>query len=183
MGKITIRNMELKDIDAVDKIRQKSWLDSYVNEGQGVTADLINDYFDYRLKKVDRAEKVARILSRINNPSCFYKVATDKNKKVVGFIFAEKTSPTQATLGSLYLEPSYIGKGNGRLLMDGFIDWLGSRVNCDLFVVGYNKRAIDFYKKYGFEISSNKPTKEAHLDDTHPLVDKMKVIRMTRKTN
>lgn len=182
MNKITMRKMELKDIDAVDKIRQKSWLDSYVSKEQGVTADLINDYFDYRHKNGNRAEKVARILSRINNPSCFYKVAIDKNNKLVGFIFAEKTSPTQATLGSLYLEPSYIGKGNGRLLMEAFIDWLGN-LECDLFVVGYNNRAIDFYKKYGFGISSNKPTKEAHLDDTHPLVEKMKVIRMTRKTN
>ena len=183
MNKITNRNMQLKDIDAVDQIRQKSWVDSYVSVEQGVTADLINDYFAYRRKKGNPAEKIKRIQAMIDDTNIYTKVAQNQNDKVIGMIIGEKTSPTLATLRSLYLEPSYIGKGNGRLLMDGFIEWQGNGFECDLFVVGYNKRAIDFYKKYGFEISSNKPTKEAHLDDTHPLVDKMKVIRMTRKTN
>ena len=65
--------------------------------------------------------------------------------------------------------------------MDGFIEWLGKSVECELFVVNYNERAIKFYEKYGFKIASDKPIKEAHLDDSHPLVAKMLVIKMIRQ--
>ena len=65
--------------------------------------------------------------------------------------------------------------------MDGFMKWLGKGIVCELFVVSYNKRAINFYNKYGFVIVSNKPNQESHLDATHPLVSKMPVIKMVGK--
>lgn len=181
MNKIIIRHMKLEDVDAVDKVRQKSWLDSYVSTERGVTAELINDYFTHRQKKQNKAEKLKRIQTEIDDVNTYTKVATSQDGLVVGMIFGKKTSASEATLGALYLEPSYIGKGNGRLLIDGFIEWLGESVECNLFVVGYNKRAIDFYKKYSFQETSDEPATEPHLDTTHPLVAKMLVIKMTRK--
>ena len=88
---MTIRNMQLGDISSVDKIRQHAWVDSYVSKEHGVSADLINDYFSYRRTKQDREEKVARILAFINDPNFFAKIAINERKKVVGFIFGEKT--------------------------------------------------------------------------------------------
>ena len=181
MNTIYIREMKLEDVDAVDRVRQNSWVDSYESKEHSVSADLINDYFAYRRKKQNKAEKLKRIQTKLDNVNTYTKVATSEDGRVVGMIFGKKTSATEATLGALYLEPSYIGKGNGRLLMDGFIEWLGKSVECELFVVNYNERAIKFYKKYGFEIASDKPIKEAHLDDSHPLVAKMLVIKMIRQ--
>jgi ribosomal protein S18 acetylase RimI-like enzyme len=181
MNKLIIKDMTTSDIDAVDDMRQLSWVDSYINEEFGVSADLINDYFAYRRKKQNKQDKINKIKDSISDPNKYCKVAKDEDGKVVGFIFGEKTSPTQSSLGALYLEPSLIGKGNGKLLMDGFMKWLGEGVECELFVVCYNIRAINFYKKYGFVIVSNKPAQESHLDASHPLVSKMLVIRMVRK--
>lgn len=173
--------MKLEDVDAVDRVRQNSWVDSYESKEYAVSPDLINDYFAYRRKKQNKAEKLNRIKAELDDINAYTKVATSEDGRVVGMIFGKKTSATEATLGALYLEPSYIGKGNGRLLMDGFIEWLGKGVECDLFVVNYNERAIKFYEKYGFEIASTEPAKELHLDDSHPLVAKMLVIKMIRQ--
>lgn len=164
MNKIIVREMELKDINAVDKVRQNSWLDSYVSAERGVTAELINDYFTHRQKKQNKAEKLKIIQTELDDVNTYTMVATIEDGRVVGMIFGKKTSASEATLGALYLEPSYIGKGNVRLLVDGFIEWLGKGVECVLFVVGYNKRAIDFYKKYGFQETSDEPATEPHLD-------------------
>ncbi|MBP9812860.1 GNAT family N-acetyltransferase [Candidatus Saccharibacteria bacterium] len=173
--------MKLEDVDAVDRVRQNSWVDSYESKEYAVSPDLINDYFAYRRKKQNKAEKLNRIKAELDDINAYTKVATSEDGRVVGMIFGKKNSATEATLGALYLEPSYIGKGNGRLLMDGFIEWLGKGVECDLFVVNYNERAIKFYEKYGFEIASTEPAKELHLDDSHPLVAKMLVIKMIRQ--
>ena len=181
MNTIYIREMKLEDVDAVDRVRQNSWVDSYESKEHAVSAELINDYFAYRRKKQNKAEKLKRIQTELDNVNTYTKVATSADGRVVGMIFGKKTSATEATLGALYLEPSYIGKGNGSLLVDGFIEWLGKSVECELFVVNYNERAIKFYEKYGFKIASDKPIKEAHLDDSHPLVAKMLVIKMIRQ--
>ncbi len=181
MSKLTVQEMTLNDIDAISKIRQSAWVETYISEENDISAELINDYFAYRRKKQNKQEQINKIKDSISDPNKYFKVTKDEHGQVVGFIFGEKTATNRAILGSLYLEPRLIGKGNGRLLMDGFLKWLGKGVECELFVVSYNNRAINFYKKYGFVIESHEPTKEAHLDATHPLVSKMPVIKMVRK--
>ena len=183
MSKLTVQEMTLDDIDSISKIRQSAWLETYTSEENDISAELINDYFAYRHKKQNKQEQINKIKDNISDANKYFKVAKDEQGQVVGFIFGEKTATSRAMLGSLYLEPKLIGKGNGRLLMDGFIKWLGEGLECELFVVSYNKRAINFYNKYGFVIVSNKPTQESHLDATHPLVSKMPVIKMVRKAD
>ena len=181
MSKLTVQEMTLNDIDSISKIRQSAWLETYTSEENEISLELINDYFAYRRKKQNKQEHINKIKDSISDANKYFKVAKDGQGQVVGFIFGEKTANNRAILGSLYLKPRLIGKGNGRLLMDGFVKWLGKGLECELFVVSYNNRAINFYKKYGFVIESHEPTQEAHLDATHPLISKMPVIKMVRK--
>ena len=76
--------------------------------------------------------------------------------KIVGF-YAYAVYPTLVKLKSLFVLPSHIGKGLGRLLMHHFLDQ-ASAAPLDTIVLDADPHAEEFYRRFDFQTVSLKPT-------------------------
>ena len=63
-------------------------------------------------------------------------------------------------IAAIYLLPEYWGEGYGGNLMNFSLDFLSGAgyESIAIWVLEENNRAINFYKKYGFDFDENKKT-------------------------
>jgi diamine N-acetyltransferase len=118
----------------------------------------IHDDLDYY---VDKTFNPAAVKRDIEQASHHYFVAENSDGITVGCI---KLAPADLPLAlgvagaveitRFYLLPGYIGKGVGALLMHQAIDWCRRHraISMWLHVYKGNQSAINFYKKWQFEI-------------------------------
>ena len=89
------------------------------------------------------------------------KAATSENQMLVcafiegrlgGFLISTRHAADNREIDWMMVHPSHHGLGVGASLMRAGIDWLDARQPQWLNVVAHNDRAINFYRKFGFEI-------------------------------
>lgn len=108
-------------------------------------------------------------LEILNNKDAFFIIAKD-GKEMVGYILAFKRMPsdnpifkkrTYASIEDLAVRTNHQKRGIGTLLMNKLEEQLKiSDVNdIELNVWSFNQNAIDFYKKKGYEVFSQKMRK------------------------
>ena len=71
---------------------------------------------------------------------------------LVGFMIATRHDPEDLELDWLMVDPRHHGTGLAGCLMEAGIKWLGERRPIWLTVLKHNRRAIGFYRRFGFEI-------------------------------
>ncbi|MBP7775137.1 MAG: GNAT family N-acetyltransferase [Candidatus Saccharimonas aalborgensis] len=153
--------------DEANAMRLQSWLDTYVNESEGVT----REWIESRNQRQTTNEARKRRIERLNNPHTMAWVALDENGGVIGMTSPYIDDEGTQHVGSLYVEQGWHGKGVGAALMQKVIDWFDPRKPIELGVVNYNERAKAFYRKWGFE---EVPGSKTLLDSKIPEV---KMIR------
>ena len=138
------------DDDGIRYVQHQTWLATYPNEELGITREDINA----RFVNVDRATLSRRITNkqRINtDPSQHIWIAKEE-QNIVGFCIAIKET-FSGHVQAIYVLPAYQGRGIGRGLLQTALDWLGDRWPVTLAVATYNKKAMAFYRTFGFEIN------------------------------
>jgi ribosomal protein S18 acetylase RimI-like enzyme len=73
-------------------------------------------------------------------------------ERLAGFMIATRHDPEDLELDWLMVDPAYHGTGVAGLLMEAGIAWLGSGRPIWLTVIKHNRRAIGFYRRFGFDI-------------------------------
>lgn len=168
--KVTIREASFEDLLAIRKMHAKSWLVAYPNDEAGVSEDWVRE----RVSKWTTPEGIEKSKEHFKdvfgNPNHFYRIATT-GEEVVGLVHVSRDNNKQH-LDALYIDESEYGSGLAQELMELADDWLDPSLPTDLEVASYNKRAIRFYEKCGFEIVPN---------SEHLFADKMPVLDMIRK--
>lgn len=168
----TLEEMTVDTIDAATLSRKQSWLDTYVNEGLGVTKEWIEKYFVDKLSPDAHEARKERFLKGKNDGAFNAWVARSEQGEVIGSTtFFVKEDGTQE-LASIYVDTAWHGTGVGAQLIEKVIAWFDSSKPIELGVVTYNERAKAFYRKWGFEEIPNSETKFADL---------LPEIRMIRK--
>lgn len=78
------------------------------------------------------------------------------NERIAGFMIAAKNTPNEARILMFAVEKKYRGKGVGFYLMKDFLTFCGRNgfVSVKLEVKTDNEQAINFYKKFGFVVTS-----------------------------
>ena len=76
-----------------------------------------------------------------------------------GFVVATVHGSDDLELDWLMVHPDFHGSRVGALLMQAGIDWLGADRPIWLNVIRRNRRAISFYRKFGFEIDPEARTR------------------------
>lgn len=128
-------------------VYRDSWIGTYPNIELGITeedlltrftnvSDLENEWRTHILGSKDRSIWIVKI----------------QTNKIFGFCIARKGNESNE-LEYLYLLPDIQGKGLGHQLITKALEWM--QTSKPVFLVGaaYNHKAIQFYKKYGFELS------------------------------
>jgi ribosomal protein S18 acetylase RimI-like enzyme len=145
---IRIRPAKPKDILDILEIRQQTWLDTYQSRKYRVSSKDV-------LKMTEiNSKRILRLKSQLTRKKSKTWVAEVKGR-IVGFARAGKYFTKPNYVGSLYVLPAFQRKGIGVELMKKMFSWFRKGNSIALRVAVYNKKAINFYKKFGFEIRKN----------------------------
>ena len=114
--------------------------------------DMLEIQLNWESKKT--REEIETVM---NDPAKIIFLAENDDNETVGFIVGAVSKGIQDNEGLLdiYIMEQYRGKGIGTELMDTIFDWFRSE-NCKSVMINAysdNKKAIEFYKKYGLELS------------------------------
>ena len=130
------------EMDEKGYVHWKSWHETY--------KDIMPD--DY-LKSIT-LEKCIKMAHKFPQNTLLLK--SDGN--VVGFSCIGKNCDTENTneIIAIYLLKEYQGKGLGYALMNKSLSMLPPNARIILWVLNDNEKAINFYKKVGFDFNGNK---------------------------
>ena len=70
--------------------------------------------------------------------------------EVVGFYALEWLDPSRAEVDALFVDPPFIGRGIGRLLMEHAIG-VARKADCNLLIIQSDPFAVPFYEAIGAE--------------------------------
>lgn len=144
-----IRKIKPEDILALHNVYFLTWLDTYPNEEFNITKEDIVYKFEQRLAPEKIAESKAKILQTKNNE---LKLLVEDQGKVIALCNAVK-NPEYNQLQAIYVLPEYQGVGIGKSLWLEVEKFLNPHKKTIVRVALYNKKAIEFYKKIGFEVT------------------------------
>lgn len=146
-----------EDMATVGPVHLQSWIETYKNPDLGVDDAWIRENVGFVATPEGTAFR-QDLLKKIEagDDSLFYRVARDTRGEIKGFCMAKREPDGSGRVDALYLLAEAQGQGLGAKLMDEMLGWLDDTKPIKLQVVEYNKHAIDFYKKYGFELTDEK---------------------------
>lgn len=169
MDKLIIKTAKITDAQAIARVRNLTWLDTYPSKKYNITRKM--------LEKMDLGgpKALRKIRKRINGigKNLHLWVAKDK-ETVVGYITVFR-KPGKNYLGSFYVLPEYQGRGIGTTLMGKALKWFGLKSTVELGVASYSKKTIRFYKKFGFQIIG--PNRDAPTLPSGRLMPSIKMIK------
>ncbi len=149
-----IEDAKPEDVEQIRAIVIEAWLEIYPNEKYGITREDIAA-IDWHNPDEKRRQKI-----REGEDNTHTWVLKDDKENVVGFCEVSRDEPTLSTEGKREIDAMYVakelkGKGLGKMLMQKAIEWLGADGDIKLEVVSYNSNAINFYKSFGFQETTN----------------------------
>ncbi len=141
---ITIKKMETKkEIKGKAFVHFKSWQEAY----SGIVRQSILDE-----RTIDECEEMA--LNAMDNT-----IIAKDGERVIGFVqFGKYNNEDLEDAGeiiALYVLADYYGKRIGYRLMQEAMKHLSNYSQTAVFVIKGNRRAIDFYTRYGFRFDGH----------------------------
>jgi ribosomal protein S18 acetylase RimI-like enzyme len=153
-GLFRIEDAKPEDVEAIRAIVIDAWLDIYPNEKYGITPEDIAA-IDWHKPDEKRRQEII-----VGKDDTHIWVLKDDKDNIVGFCKASKDGNKTDTEGQREIDAMYVtkelqGKGLGKKLMQKAMEWLGTGGDIRLEVVSYNTNAINFYKGFGFQETTN----------------------------
>lgn len=124
----------------IKKIMTTTWLATYPNKEYGISREDILEFWKRRKqnkRKPPQGKNIKKWVTIIDN-------------KVVGYCIVEQNKKFNE-IGAIYILPKYQKKGVGKDFIKKVLKYFGEEKEIRVFVVLYNKGAIDFYKNFGFK--------------------------------
>ncbi|MGF3104673.1 GNAT family N-acetyltransferase [Rossellomorea sp. DUT-2] len=138
----SIRKMEKKDINQVQKVARRSWNTTY----EGIIPLEIQESF------LTSAYSDEMMLKRLEVSSLY---VAEKNGKIVGFAnFSPVKEEGEVELGAIYLYKEYQGEGIGTALLQEGIKELNGARSVYISVEKENETGTNFYRAKGFTVIS-----------------------------
>lgn len=152
-----IENPKIGDEVAVGKVHLQSWKESFINDESSLDEAIVDKLRGNTITE-DGNSRRRDIFKDILNDSknVLYKIVRNKDtNEIVGFMHGSKNDKYNE-LEALFLLNEAKNQGIGSKLINLFIEWSDKDKPAMLEVFTFNKNAINFYKKFGFEIT-NRP--------------------------
>ncbi|STX28955.1 N-terminal GNAT family acetyltransferase [Legionella beliardensis] len=169
-----IRVAEEKDCKELHALIIKTWRETYpsyiAKQGEEAIAHEIADRFSI--------EKVQSYLKDINRRLW---VVTNSQNNMVGYahIILPKENKKPAFLDQIYLIQEEQGKGLGTILLQQCYSYLKEKniSGLELEVDVDNEKAVNFYKKQGFQVMKKVPYDEVHAPGYFDYVMEKTIIK------
>lgn len=159
----TVARITPDTIDEANEMRLRSWLDTYINDGLGITREWIETRNERQMSDASRKRR----LVNLKNPNSRSWIAKDERGHVIGMIAPYTDAAGSQQVGGLYVDKQWHGKGVSGALMQKLIDYFDPAKPIELTVATYNERAKAFYRKWGFQ---EVPGSEGLFEDKIPEV-------------
>jgi ribosomal protein S18 acetylase RimI-like enzyme len=132
------------DVEAIEAVRQASWLKTYPNRrAQLSVADIKQQFTPQEIAaRIKRGHKI------INTQPSRHTYVAKIGGRLVGFLSVNYRQ-RRWNISSLYLLPEYKRQGIGSRLLKRAWQYIGQQT-VYLTVAIYNTPALKFYQKYGF---------------------------------
>lgn len=150
MSPIVVRLAKTKDASKIAHINASSWIATYPNDAIGLTKNVLFNKFTQELIKSDSNKWIRYIEDSITNQRV---LVVEHDNNVVGYCNLLKNNGV-GQIYTMYIDPNFIGKGAGGMLMRASLDWLKDCPTKIVEVISYNSNAIGFYEYYGFQRNS-----------------------------
>lgn len=142
---LIIRPAEIKDAEAVQRIRKIAWQKRYVNPETGITEHILKT----KLAKLPPAKSdldfYRSILDKPQNKN--KNLIAELNGRTIGVLTYDTLESGNGDIG-VFVDDPYNGKGVGDMLIKS----ITARTNNELEVTIFAKNpSRDFYKKHGFK--------------------------------
>jgi GNAT superfamily N-acetyltransferase len=139
-----------EDAEAIQRVSSTTWLATYPNVEYDITEEDIrrrtNGEYGERI-----ATNIATWTERIEAADeTTQPYVARLNGTVVGFANAMILEGVRY-VGAMYVLPEAQQLGIGGKLMQHILDWLGDEEDIYVVVAVYNEKAINFYKRFGFQ--------------------------------
>lgn len=151
MNELILDKANIEDAEELQKVLFSTWMSTYPNEEVGVLKEDIQEFFKDSFTESVIEKRKKRISDYLNSDTKILLVAK-KNGKIIGFCNG-RIEDTYNQIQAIYVLPEYQCLGVGKLLFEKVKHFFNNTKDIIIEVVDYNKKAIDFYKKLGFEVS------------------------------
>lgn len=153
---IKIEKAKVKYAKEIAFLQRDVWFQTYPSKKAGITKSDIKNRFVDMDKKVEKWKQ--NIRDKKENELILVASAEDR---IVGFCVVTKKSK-ENNLTAIYIDPAFQRQGIGSMFMKKIFSWFGDKKKVYVLVAEYNKKAINFYKKFGF-VDTGKRIKEEFL--------------------
>ena len=166
---VSVRMPRVDDAAAIGPMHLQACLETYPNSVLGIDEAWIRQRWG-KFATQEGTDHRQRLISDAQaNPDLLYKVA-EADEHIVGFVHATRGQRKNVLVG-LYTLAAYHGTGVGPELMADAEDFFDPALPSELEVAADNKRAIAFYKKFGFSVVA---------ESEHLFCEKIPVVVMQR---
>ncbi len=145
---MTIEIPTIDDLQEISALYKETWLATYPNVEHGITVEDIEAWFSKEETEQWIKKRKENFAAHLADKTAYFKIAR-LDGKIVGVCGGENKA-SGVHLKSIYVLPSYQGKGVGSALLKDFFDWVGEHQDLTVHVAVYNAQAIAFYESKGF---------------------------------
>lgn len=147
--KVVIEQAKPKDTDEIHELLYKTWLATYPNEKAGIFTEDIKALFENSGSAQRRQKRIERLA---NPPKGELQITAKQNGVVIGFCTASIHDDINE-LQRLYVLPEAQGAGVGLALWEVVVSHFDPKKDIKVEVASYNKPAIQFYERVGFQVT------------------------------
>ena len=143
---INIRPVEINDLEGIQQVAQKTWVETYKNI---YSIDFINRFLNnaYSSSNLERS-----ITLDLEQTERMFLIAEDKlNKDIVGYAHLSKETEGVYELLRIYISPEFQGQGIGRDFLYQFIHGIRLINQVKAWVETDNSIGRGFYERMNFK--------------------------------
>jgi len=107
------------------------------------------DFWNYGAEQIAQWKDDLTITSEYVDKNEVFKLSIEK--EIIGFYAFNSENKSTVKLNFLFIEPKFIGKGYGKILMNDFLVRI-KKMEYKKITLDSDPNAVDFYKRIGFRI-------------------------------
>ncbi len=165
------------DTRGIQDVFYRTWIDTYPNSEIGITVEDIEEKFKDAFTEETLKKREAKIL---NPPKGHLTLIARKDNTVVAICNFIETQDS-IKLSTLYVLPEFQGKGIGRMLWDEGRTHLDLNKDMYVEVATYNTKAIEFYKKLGFQDTGRRFSEDKFIFKSGAILPEMEMVIKAKK--